>query len=96
MQANRESLDANFASSNAAVFLGANRPVGSRGLRQDLEGFLSVERKGSGWSSLGRGDAAEKKIFPLEGKSRFTAQRAAAGSYLSRSRNDLEETRRFR
>jgi len=61
LQANRESLDANFASSNAAVFLGGNRPVGFHGLRQDLEGFLSVERKGLGCSPLGRAEGTLRK-----------------------------------
>lgn len=80
MQTNRESLDANFASSNAAVFLSANRPVGFHGLRRDLEGFLSVERKKLGMlaSRSGKEGRAEKKIFPLEGKSRFRVAKGAA------------------
>lgn len=55
--ASRESLNANFASSNGTVFLRLNRPVdtGFRGLRQDLEGFLSAERKGSGGMLLSVG-----------------------------------------
>lgn len=92
-----ESLDANFASSNGTVFLWANRPVGTgfRRLRQDLEGFLSAERKAARRDApfgraRGRG---EKKIFPLGRKSRL---RRKGESYLSQCRNDPEKTRRFR
>jgi len=76
--ASRESLDANFASFNGTIFLRANRPVGTgfRRLRQDLEGFLSAERKGSaGCSFRSRERTRRKENFSAWRKITFTAQR---------------------